>query len=375
MKHFLLGTSALIGAVAIAASASAQTPKVTLGGFIDWQAGITSDDQDTNRRSHAFFNDTEISVNVDGKSDAGLGYGAEIVLEADVTDDVDAEGTNASRTFIYLDGTWGRVELGSTEGVQTTMKVDAASIARASGGIDGDFYRFIAAPTTVGIVTPDLPVGFGLAAAGSYGSEAQENINKIVYYTPRFSGFQLGLNYSPNDRDRGQTIDRTDNNAGRVEDVFGGAISWEGQWDVVSIALAATGEIGSAELATTEDLQAWNAGAVLGYMGFSLAGSYGHWGESYRATALNADDSHYWTVGGAYEHGPYGVSVTYLSSEYDNGGTLADNDFDNIVVGADYKLAPGLTPYAEVNFFDYDAVGTANDNEGTVFLLGTQLNF
>ncbi len=55
--------------------------------------------------------------------------------------------------------------------------------------------------------------------------------------------------------------------------------------------------------------------------------------------------------------------------------STTNNDFDNFVIGADYKLAPGLTPYAEVAFFDQDAVGTSDDNEGTVVLLGTQLNF
>lgn len=413
MKHILLGTSALIGAFAFASVASAATPKVTLGGSIDWQAGIAEDDQDDVRaglpgaeqRPHAFFNDTEIVVNVDGKSDSGLGYGAEIVLEADVTDDFDAEGTNASRTYIYLSGNWGRVELGSNVGVQSTMKVDASNIARATGGIDGDFYRYV---NNLGmanyIITPDLPIGYGFATpiatvtapagggavtsanvptASTFGSEAQENVNKIVYYTPKFSGFQLGVNYSPNDRDRGQTIDRTDAGATctgaagsvcGVDNVFGAALSWEGSWDQVEIALAATGEIGDAESSMYEDLQAWNVGAQVGYMGFSVAGSYGDWSESYRLKTDGADESDYWTVGAAYEHGPYGISVTYIDANYDLGAG-AENEFENIVVGADYKLAPGLTPYAEVAFFDFDANGTADDNEGTVFLVGTQLNF
>ena len=83
-----------------------------------------------------------------------------------------------------------------------------------------------------------------------------------------------------------------------------------------------------------------------------------------------SSDADYWTLGAAYESGPFGLSVTYLDSE------RADNELQNLVIGADYALAPGLTPYAEVSFFDADVSGTTvGDNEGSVFLLGTTLNF
>lgn len=385
MKKILLGTTTLVGAAALfAGAAMAEVPKVTLGGTIDWQVGVMSDDQDdvnaggvagVSQRAQAFRNDTEINLAVDGKADNGLGYGALIELEADVTNDADTDGTNASRTFIYMEGSWGRVELGSNYGPQRTMEVDAGTIARATGGIDGDWYYFANNLNTVAyIAKPDLPLDYG-QFAGGFGNEAQENVNKIVYYTPRFSGFQLGLAYAPNDRDRGQTIDRTDTNIMRSEEIFMGGVNWEGKWDQLGIKLAATGEMGDAESALYDDLTAWNLGAKLTYAGFSFAGSYGDWDESNRLKTSSADENDYWTLGGAYEHGPYGISVTYMTSDYDNGAGTVENEFDNLVVGADYKLAPGLTPYAEISFYDFDATGTINDNDGTVFLLGTQLNF
>ena len=171
MKKVLLGTSALIAAAAMfAGAASAQTPKVTIGGFADFQAGFTSDDLDQNQRGHGFRNDTEISVRVDGKSDAGLGYGAVIDLEADVTDDSDNQGDNASRTYVYLDGLWGRFELGSNQGAGETMRVDASSIAAATGGVpfgDGADQQF--KQTCIHGVMITLPPGSvrGLGRAGS----------------------------------------------------------------------------------------------------------------------------------------------------------------------------------------------------------------
>lgn len=384
MKKILLASSAL--AVAFAASAHADTPKITVGGFTDWQVGIMSDDQDANQRSQAFFNDTEINFNVDGKADNGLGYGAVIVLEADVTNDFDAQGTNAAVTYIYMDGSWGRVELGSNIAPSGTMKVDAASIARATGGIDGDWYRYANnTPGNLFVITPDLPMAYGAHGAGGFGLENQENTNKVNYYTPVWNGFQAGISYAPNDADSGQTIARANGNTvvtgralgnglSRVENVFTGALSYEGAWDQVGINLAATAERGDAELTGYEDLFAWNAGAKVTYMGFSFAGSYGDWGDSMTLKTANLGDTDYWTLGGAYEFGPYGVSVTYLDSSYDVAGT-ADNDFDILSIGADYQLAPGLTPYAEISFYDMDVATAAQDNDGHVFILGTQLNF
>lgn len=63
------------------------------------------------------------------------------------------------------------------------------------------------------------------------------------------------------------------------------------------------------------------------------------------------------------------MSVTYFSSE------RGADDYDALVVGADYTLAPGLTPYVDVTFFEADQGGTTIDNDGAVVLLGTLLSF
>lgn len=370
MKKLLLGTTALIGAVALfAGAAHAENPKVTLGGFATFEGAIANDDQDSAQRSQSFRSDTEISVHVDGKTDAGLGYGAVVDLEADTTEDADNQGVNASRTYVYLDGGWGRVEMGSTEGPEDTLKVDASSIARATGGIDGD-WTYFANSSAQFIATPDLFLAYG---SGNLGNESTNNVNKVIYYSPRFSGFQVGVAYAPDSTDRGQTTTRTDTTAGQAGDIILAALNYQGQFDQVSVAGSLTGEWGDSDSSARQDLAAWAIGGKVGYAGFSLAGSYGDWDDSLR-TAGNIDDNNYWTVGAAYETGPFGVSVTYLNSEYAASSTTS-NDFDNVVVGADYKLAEGLTPFIEVSFYDQDATGTVNDNQGTVGLLGVDLAF
>lgn len=414
MKKILLGTTTLIGAAGLFAGAAfAETPKVTIGGYANFEAGYASDDLDntanashpnaTSQRAQAFRSDTQVDFKIDGKSDAGLGYGGEVDLLADTSVDVQNRGVNASKTFIYVDGGWGRFELGSNVGADGTMKVDAGTIARATGGINGDWSYFANAGAQY-LAMGALPLAYGnvnSATTNNFtGDHSEENLNKITYYTPRFAGFQVGVSYLPDQSNRGQGVpaatllsqpagpNRSDNNAGLADNIFTGGINYDNKFGDIGMTLAATGEYGKSQLNTYEDLRAWNAGAKFSWMGFSLAGSYGDWGKSTQLKANSDKSTSYWTVGGAYEYGPFGASLTYLNSKFGNGasfdnsgtGTLvagagSSNRFNNISLGVDYKLAPGLTPYAELSRYDQDAVGSINDNKGYVGIVGTQLNF
>ncbi len=373
MKKLLLGTTGLVAATLVASAASAQTPKVTIGGFADFQAGYISDDLDANQRSHSFRNDTEVSIRVDGKSEAGLGYGAVIDLEADVTADANGEGLNAARTYVYLDGNWGRFELGSNEGPAETMRVDASSLAAATGGIDGDWVFFANNAAGGFITTPSLPLAHG--SVNLLNDESVDNANKITYYSPRYYGFQLGAAYQPDSGDRGQLTKSGENTIGQFGETVDLGLNYEGTYDAVSFAAAATAQFGDAE-ANQEDLMAYNGGVLIGFAGFHLAGSYGEWEGSVDtslASVANNAEGDYWTAGGGYDFGPFGASLTYLNSTYELGAV--ENDFENYVAGVDYKLAPGLTPYAEVSVYEFDGQGTAGDNDGTVVIIGTQVAF
>lgn len=368
MKKILLGTTALVAAATMfAGAARAEGPAVTLGGFLDFQAGFVDQDLDTagtvNGRDVKFQNDTRVDVKVDGKADNGLGYGAVIELQADVSADADNGGLNADRTYLYLESNFGRVELGSQVSPAKTMRVDASTFSHGTGGVDGDFYDFVNV-TGGALVSPDLPLDAGLRG----GANSTENSTKIIYYTPRFSGFQGGISYAPDSGNRGTAAGfTTDADATDAENVFDLGLNYTGQFDQVGLALSATGSFGEAEAAGQEDLSAYAFGANVSYLGFTVGGSYGTWDDSLQAVA--GGDVDFWNAGLGYETGPFGVSVEYFTSEANT------TDFDNIIVGADYKLAPGLVPYIEVNFFDIDPAGTALDNEGTAVLAGTQLNF
>lgn len=376
MKKVLLGTTGLVGAALLATAASAEAPKVTLGGFSNFQAGYTDDDQDATARGLGFRNDNEVSVKVDGKTSKGLGYGAQIDLEADTTTDADNQGLNASRTFTYLEGKFGRVELGDNKSVAATQRIDASTLAVATGGINGAWTYFVNGTPTAGatgtgfITTSKLVSEHGSTTA--FGDESTYNATKVSYYTPKWKGLQFGASYTPDVDSRGQSLARSSETLGGIGNVWDFGLSYDYQFsNGLKLGLAGTAELGDAETSATEDTEAYNVGALLGWKAFSVAASYGDWSDSDNTAGLDSD---YWTLGAAYTTGPIGLSATYIDSTRET--ATGDNEFSNIVLGADYKLAPGLTPYAEVSFYDFDgSTGTAYSNEGTAVILGTQVAF
>jgi len=185
------------------------------------------------------------------------------------------------------------------------------------------------------------------------------------------SGFQLGLSYAPDAGERGQTATFTDTDGTSFEDVFSGGVSYNHALDNGNVGVSATFESGSNEIAGAEDLEAWALGLHFGMAGFNFAGSYADVGES--ISAASGFDGGFWTLGAGYDFDSFGISATYMDSEQEVAG--GDNEFTNLSLGADYNMAPGMTPYIEVSVFEYDAPGTASDNDGTVFIVGTQLAF
>ncbi len=369
----LLTSTALIGASVLAFSANAKGLDVTIGGELDFQIAYGVQDSlyevGAFTREMTFANDTEIHVNVSGESDNGLRYGATIELEADTSADARGEGGNADKTYLWVEGGFGRVEMGNNAGAEAAMAINAATIARGTGGIDGDHELYINTTgifgTSTFLVTPDLPS----AARGG----ATEDATKLTYYSPNFSGASFGFSFTPDTGNGGTAAGFTTNNdIADFENVVSAALAYSGEAGGIGFEASIEGEIGEAESAFTEDLEAWQVGLSLTHedTGISLAGSYGDHGES--GMLINSgSDASFWTVGASYtrEDCECGASFTYIESEF--GG----NDFSNAVVSLDYVAAPGFTPYMEVSFFEAEEAGVPNSNDGSVVLTGAVLNF
>lgn len=441
MYKKLLLTSALVAGFASNALAHPHGPTVTLGGHIDTQAGYR--DQKTNydtttiaaggAKVHEFalVNDTKLHVKVDGKH-KGMKYGGMVVLNTDTSNNkTNHAGTSSFSNAVgyttmgYVETSMGRMEAGTHTGAAESMKLNASSVAHATGGVDGD-WRWWVNPLIQGAGTAPSPTGGAVYAnfvttpnlPSNFDTGGEDRAAKFTFYTNMWNGFKAGVSYIPDTEQHGTvshshivTDSAVANTAdawkrGGYKDVFSGGLHYHFKAKGMKVALAALGETGSAKNAGTvaaanggaatgvtdkrEDLAAYELGAKVHYNNFTVAGSYGDWGKSgaYKTVASGATtvtgkaDAHYWNVGASYEQGPWGVSVGYFESEQGNSdsatGRASRSELQTVSVGVDYKLAPGFMPYAEATFFDMDekrATGTNGKNSGAVVLAGTKLVF
>jgi len=363
MKKYLLAGTALAGFVAFGGQAFAQAEPVTLtlSGNVDFQAGAASEDNEGpggRDRDYDFATDGEIVFNFDGVADNGLRYGGEIEL-----DDVSSDGVNVDEIFGYMGGGWGQVRFGDKEGPVANFAVAAPT---AGDGIwDGGFSNYITGttPNTGGF---DADLG---------------DITTIHYLTPNFSGFQAGVGFAPNDRaGAGGPEDLRDSGIAALgvsaspdhENYFSIGGAYGGDFGATSVTLGAG--FGFAEYVGTnvddDDRMHANVGLNVGFGGFTVGGSW----VGIFETAGGLEDQNAFSFGVGYGMGAWNVALSgiYSIADVEGGGENEDITFG---AGADYALAEGLSVYADIVYFDADAPGGANDNDGFVGLAGVDFNF
>ncbi|MGD9507705.1 MAG: porin [Geminicoccaceae bacterium] len=370
LKNIILGTSALAGVAMLGAVSTvpARAAEVTPGGALNLEItgfarfeafGGEQDDRaldPTLSRGLDFRNDTEVHVIARGKSEqTGLEYGATIEFEADTNNTF-----NTDESWLFLRGGWGEVRLGDEDGVVDNSTVGGNTIAAGTGGIDGS-----------DAVISAVPVVF---------LSNSNDATKIRYYTPSFGGFSLGVSYTPTQEDfnsgsnNGQFFARK--NGGLAMDgqnIFEGAAVYDGEFGGVGVLASLIGLYGElkndAEDAFGDD-KWWGVqtGVNVDLWGFKLGGAIGHdeVGETKRDFA---------NLGIAYGFGPVNVSLTggkilNTNSDFDEAVGIGDNAY-NVVLSADYAIAPGLVLAGDVSKFDNDATADFGTGDKGVTAVGS----
>lgn len=335
----------------------------------------------------------------------GNKYGLEITADANTSPAQNGNPNFASKVFIFAENNVGRFEVGANNGVSENMALTAATIAKATGGIDGDASNWV--PYTVINQNDNLKLQdlFLSSPALPYASQYSKKANKITYYSPVYNGLQVGLSFVPDVKVQGTLYDALSFKGCGYKNVIEGGISYENKFnDALSMKLAATGQVGESRDAyesptksyELERLAAWEVGGKLSYNTMSVVASYGDWGKSGAvknpAAGTPSKKANFWTAGVAYDHqDKAGISLTYMNSErrgpfamgaigYINANQAdvdkAINKFDSISLGAEYNLMPGLKPYAEFTTFNYKTdLSNVLVNKGNVMLAGIKLNF
>ena len=373
-KSILLGTTALAGAALIAAPAFAGNTQsggnyaITLGGTFGFNTMWYSQDVSTGRgRGYAFeIDDAEVYVDAAATADNGIKYGVSIELNAAGDDTI---ATNEVWAFIDSDQ-WGRVEMGNQDDATDRMFINAEAVMAGRVGWDGNLFQVVNTGTGGGITD-------------SYASTT-DDATKLIYFTPRFAGFQLGAALTP---DAGTNGRAGADNDGNANNVWGLGANWEGTFGDVGVAVAATYETGSrpnasgAGSAATEDPKAVTVGAKVNFAGFSVAAGYADFydtGVTTAAAATGTDGGKWWDVGVGYKTGPWALSIAYLKTAKGNPTGISDTEWAVVSAGVTYSMAPGWDIQGEVNRFNGDninATAVPVDNNGTVVILTNNFTF
>ena len=333
MQHkLLLGSTALVSAgLLMSGSAEAQEMRVggievVLGGYTEFGAAYANKDtlqDDNDTQNYLFFMDNEVFINANAVTEGGITYGSKIELEVG-SGDVNEDDAFVDEVALFFSGNFGRFELGKEDGAEDVMAINGANAQAGTGGIDGDTRNLTPFVSEV----PDT------------GDDT-----KITYVTPRVAGFQLGASFVPNTN---PSSSASDDNPGEFKDVVGLGGNWVGALGALDLTVAGTGILGNGQTGDTDDLRSWEAGALLGFGGFTLGGGVGQ-----NTDAFEADFA---TVGLKYGFGAANVSVGYAFYDPDDGDTQHFG-----VVSGDIGLMPGVTLKGDVSYNTDDPNATVTD--------------
>ena len=420
MKKILLATTALATAALVAGAAgdaaaqqttspAAERIKLGLSGYHQqWGIGLSQDIKDTGPNSIKTNpvdqkHNSEVCFIGQTTLDNGLTVGVNIQVEANT----DADQIDES--YLFLQGpSLGQFILGDENNAGYLLHVTAPD-----GGIvldEGDFTN-IDAWVNTGISSYfDTPVGTTNLRL------TDNDSGKFTYITPRFAGLQAGVSFIPQtepggDDNNGAYFVRTAN-AGyqgtqvaaarsRYKNGWAGGVNYTQQFGAFGVQTSAgsmyfprskqqpVGKNGS-------DFFAWNLGAQVAYGGFSVGAAYidSPNKNTVQATNTTGGTSTYslggysYTVGAAYEFGPYKIGLDYMYGQSpgviaSTNPALADNtgndqSLQQAVLSGTWTMGPGIRLVGGVFAYDLNTDTpqvTGYNNQGVGAATAIKLNF
>jgi len=407
--------------------------EIKLEGFYLFESGYASQDHlilfdknvTDNRKKLGFYTEAAFAATIT-KTINDVIAGAKIVLQPTTRAKTSAS-YNGSHIFIQTD--YGKTELGSPVDASAKLRITGDQVTAGTGGwyryalLDGQYMKYKG-------LKPDFDTGATFYLESYSNSFEQindkaEKARRINFFTPKMKGFQAGVSYTPDTANTGGSKDinnLTLENSGRtgvsvsktgiktvklennetmtinqnIRDAFSAGLTYEHEIsEDADLKLSATGEYGKparrlihAKVDGTKvvqvlntyklsNLKAYNLGAVFTYGNFSCGASYGSLGKSLTAKEYYkvSRDTYYYDGAVAYAQGPIKTSLEYFkSSRY-------KSTVDTVSLATEYKIMPGLLPYAEISHFQakgkpvYYPEAPNKKTKGTVGLIGTKLKF
>ncbi len=268
------------------------------------------------------------------------------------------------RAFIYLaSDKIGILRMGEADGVIGIFDNGVTTFQNYdTGGWGGDFFTGV--PGNVQAAFPFLS-----QQGADYGS------NKMVYLSPRFGGFDFGLQWTPNNVNGEAPCSAAGSACPSLSSssVVSDGARWMNEYELgaryqgrvgpVSI-YALAGYIGSGHISDTgvapagawngryNDISAGEGGIAFTYAGLTIGGHFlgGQINNVNSTNPQGAPQSTAWLVGAQYANGPFVVGVTYYNYQDQGNPTLthvSQRYTDALSFGGTWNVAPGLYIIAE----------------------------
>lgn len=315
------------------------------------EAGYIDQDNDSGLRSTEFRNRMRFNIIPSAKADNGLEYGARMRIRASNGD----RTMDADRSFIFLQGAFGRFDLG------TRNSWHDDTFGSFSRPVDFHFLGIYDAAVTwatsnnasAGNTKLDVSTFAYMPAATSttQGAALSDVATKAMYISPKFSGFQASLAFTPHATSSATDVNRltgpTGAGAGTLQNVWEAGVNYSGEFSGVGVRFNAGylgGKYENTGAVAYEDLNGVTVGAQVGYAGFVLGGGYLGYGKSGLAkNAAFKDNYEAWNVGLQYTTGAFVLGAGYTYGQDAGDVRVAGKrEQDYYTAGVAYQMAPGL---------------------------------
>ena len=410
MRKALLATAsgaALLAAGPALADGMADKIHIGLSGYMEQWVGGTDITEPANGDSESLFgqrSDSEINFKGTLQSDTGLTFGVKVEMEAD------ASGSGSGgidESVATVSGGFGTFHIGGEDGVQPTMHYGVPDVGIGlNAGDVSDWLKGVKAGWST-----------SLWSGGN-------DVARLIYYTPRISGVQLGVSYAPD-----MTRESLKHTAGETpvkenKAAESNSVGNNNEDNEVSIAANFDQAVGDAHLKASVgysvttmsgmheakdgmmkghgDTVDFNIGGQVSMSGFTVAAAYSEVdAEQYKSRVDDEDETVFYedreqdvevmSLGVSYAEGPMALSASWAEQQRGGGG---NDTATAVMLSASYILAPGVTIKSSLFTAEdetqsittsYGADGKAEGEgvnadtkesaEGTGFVVGLVLSF
>jgi len=381
MKNFLYGTTALAtaGLIAGVAGNAAAADRIAIGVHGYHQQFLVGAKQDYDNDA---LTGAERSTNlVDEKHNSEICFVGQTTLDNGITFGVNVQlegntsGDQIDESYLFVrSDSLGQLIMGDENNAGYLLHVTAPNggISLDSGDVTSDGF----------FVNPGQ--NWFNTAINTTNLRFQDNDSgKATYISPRFAGVQLGVSFIPQFEgggDNNSSLKLNSGNSANINNGWAGGINYTEDFNGFGVQLSGGylwGDNGADSVTGNDDnLEAYNVGAQFSYAGFSFGGAYvkgtGGLGTINRANSMG------WTVGGAYEVGPYTVGITYQRGEANPTSNSGKEHLDQGIISGAYQLGPGIRLVGGVFAFDGESENNGDggpENKGWGGTVGFKLGF